>query len=1044
MKRFLAFVTCVSLGLSLRADDQPKKLKEEERKELEMKWTELNRTGLKAHQAGNNQDAQKAWEPALEIARRLYPKTDFPDGHLRLAASLNNMAGVWLDYGKLDEAELLYREALDVRRRLFKGNHTELAAGIHNLAGLLRTQGKLAEAEVLFRESLAMYEQLFMGDHPMKALSLVSLGRVIESQGKLSDAERLIRDALSMRQRLFKGNHPDLAQSLNNLATVLKRQGKLSEAEPLFRAALAMYQSIHKEDHTYVAICMNNLGMLLMNQGKLTEAEPFIRDALAMYNRLYKTDHPYLAEGMDNLAMLLQEQEKTEDAEKLYRDALSMRQRLYKGDHPRVAASLDHLGILLRERGKLAEAEKLLGEALKMRQLLFPGDHPDVAESLNSLAILNLEKGKPIDAETLCRASLSMRQRLYQGDHPGTIACLTNLAGFLNAQGKFADAELLYRQAVSMSHRLTDTFAREKAEGEALTFIASLPYLLDSFLSNERLLKADPAAVYPVVWAEKGALSRIYEQRQQQVRLTAIDPKAGELVAELADARHRRAELLFAPEATDQSTHKKREEDIKAVEKRIADLEQTIRKQWPDSERVNKIARANPSDLQKALPADAAVVDFLRYIDFEFDKNKPGLLGRKRNPNYLVFVVTRDKISWVDLGSAERIEMAITDWRKAITDNKESPGSTSAKVRELVWEKVRKELPASIKNVYICPDEALCGVPWPALPGDKPGTILLEDYAFATITFAPFLLDKLGPQVPAKTLLCGALIIGGVKYEAELPTQTDGAVARPGDPLLKPATKLAWSLLPGTVAEARGVTAAAELRRISTTHLSGDKATASAVLAALPKAKYVHMATHGFFADASFRSVFQLDEKDYVKARWGERVGRAANNPLMMTGLVFAGANNPKTPGRGIITGESLIDLDLSGLELAVLSACETGLGDVAGGEGTFGLQRAFHMGGTRNVIASLWKVPDQSTVALMALFYRNLWEKNLSPMESLRQAQLEIHRNPGKIADLAKGFRGKFEEVSGTGGELAIKPGKDGTAHPLLWAAFTLSGPGR
>ena len=99
---------------------------------------------------------------------------------------------------------------------------------------------------------------------------------------------------------------------------------------------------------------------------------------------------------------------------------------------------------------------------------------------------------------------------------------------------------------------------------------------------------------------------------------------------------------------------------------------------------------------------------------------------------------------------------------------------------------------------------------------------------------------------------------------------------------------------------------------------------------------------------------------------------------------------------------------------LGVLSACETGLGNVAGGEGVFGLQRAFHYAGTTNVVSSLWKVPDRSTAALMALFYRNLWEKNLSPMEALRQAQLEIYRNPGKIPALAKGFRGKFEVVPG------------------------------
>src|SRR5262245_64858353 len=96
-----------------------------------------------------------------------------------------------------------------------------------------------------------------------------------------------------------------------------------------------------------------------------------------------------------------------------------------------------------------------------------------------------------------------------------------------------------------------------------------------------------------------------------------------------------------------------------------------------------------------------------------------------------------------------------------------------------------------------------------------------------------------------------------------------------------------------------------------------------------------------------------------------------------MTGLIFVGANREKTPGRGIVTGEALIDLDLSGLDLAVLSACETGLGDVAGGEGVFGLQKAFHLAGCKAVVASLWKVDDDATAALMGLFYRGLWVDN-------------------------------------------------------------------
>jgi CHAT domain-containing protein len=103
-----------------------------------------------------------------------------------------------------------------------------------------------------------------------------------------------------------------------------------------------------------------------------------------------------------------------------------------------------------------------------------------------------------------------------------------------------------------------------------------------------------------------------------------------------------------------------------------------------------------------------------------------------------------------------------------------------------------------------------------------------------------------------------------------------------------------------------------------------------------------------------------------------------------------------------------------------------------AGGEGSFGLQRAFHLAGTRDVIASLWKVPDRPTAALMALFYRNLWEKEMPPIEALRQAQLEIYRHPDRITGLAEGFRGKLQVVPGTA-EPPVPAAADGKAHPRL-----------
>ena len=122
-----------------------------------------------------------------------------------------------------------------------------------------------------------------------------------------------------------------------------------------------------------------------------------------------------------------------------------------------------------------------------------------------------------------------------------------------------------------------------------------------------------------------------------------------------------------------------------------------------------------------------------------------------------------------------------------------------------------------------------------------------------------------------------------------------------------------------------------------------------------------------------------------------ERKSAAGRNPLVLSGLVLAGANMPRPLDSlgiprgddGILTAEAIAGMNLLGLELAVLSACETALGDVAGGEGVYGLQRAFHTAGARNVVASLWKVSDEATVALMRLFYNKLWVEQKPPRES-------------------------------------------------------------
>jgi CHAT domain-containing protein len=167
-------------------------------------------------------------------------------------------------------------------------------------------------------------------------------------------------------------------------------------------------------------------------------------------------------------------------------------------------------------------------------------------------------------------------------------------------------------------------------------------------------------------------------------------------------------------------------------------------------------------------------------------------------------------------------------------------------------------------------------------------------------------------------------------------------------------------------------------------------------------------------------------------------------HPLGYVGLALAGANDSKADG--ILTGLGIVDLPLEKLHLCMLSACETGLGELTEGEGVVGLQRAFHVAGCPNVIGSLWKVNDAGTAALMTQLYHELRANKRTPLEALREAQLTIYRHPERIEALA-GERGRpaLEAAARLGSAATAKPNeKPKTTPTKLWAAFVLSGVGR
>ena len=234
---------------------------------------------------------------------------------------------------------------------------------------------------------------------------------------------------------------------------------------------------------------------------------------------------------------------------------------------------------------------------------------------------------------------------------------------------------------------------------------------------------------------------------------------------------------------------------------------------------------------------------------------------------------------------------------------------------------------------------------------------------------------------------------------------------------------MTWKALPGTREEVISIadTFKAAVPEGKSLTLRGKDATEATVRAKLGGYEYVHLATHGFFSPKELAA--QLTPTGNELRGLDGKLREPLIHPGVLSGVVCAGAN--KGDRDGVLTALDIAELDLSKVELAVLSACETGLGETAGGEGVFGLQRAFHMAGARTTVTSLWKVSDTATQKLMTRFYENLFKRNLGTLEALREAQLWM---------LKEGIaRGVVPD------EPAAPKGS--RTPPLYWAAFVLSG---
>jgi CHAT domain-containing protein len=426
-------------------------------------------------------------------------------------------------------------------------------------------------------------------------------------------------------------------------------------------------------------------------------------------------------------------------------------------------------------------------------------------------------------------------------------------------------------------------------------------------------------------------------------------------------------------------------------------------------------------------------------------------------PSYGAFVIKAGatKAVFAPLGPASSIETLVSEWRKAAAgentsgmvtrDRAEALYVTAAgRLRGAVWDPIEAEV-AGARQIFVVPDGTLNLVNVAALT-DQQGRYFVE--RDAVIHYLSTERDVVTGTVESKSR--GSLLaVGNPAFDEGGPPPgrrslgEGGSRAEPATmrSTCEPSGPARFGNLPGSLGE---VTEISQLWPRSgssvATVLSGSSASETAVKNALAGRRVLHFATHGFFIDdacppdgsrsaaaAPGASTFaQRATADTSAPRGGMARSSAAaryaeegrENPLLLSGLAFAGANRRGAArldeDDGILTAEEVAGLNLNGVEWAVLSACDTGLGEIRAGEGVFGLRRAFQVAGARTVIMSLWPVDDQATRAWMRVLYEARLRRGLSTADAVHAASVTVLRD---------------------------RRAKKQSTLPVYWAAFVAAG---
>jgi CHAT domain-containing protein/tetratricopeptide (TPR) repeat protein len=929
--------------------------------------------------------AQRRLEEAKALCSGLVEARRSAPDRLSLSDALDRLARIAFESADVASADALWKEALTALPKTPQGDGPRTVVILNRLGTLARVRGQLKEAANYFDQALEAAKKIVPEDVSLTNQTLGNRAAVLHDQGRLCESEAQYRQVLD-RLLASPDADADLVAGLrNNLAMVLKSDGRFAEAESLLVQARESRRNIRGEHDPETLTGTANLGLLYYDMGLYDRAEPLLRDALTLRQQILPPGHPDLAESLQNLGELYRVTGRLDLADHLLNQALEVYRAAVGEHHPAWATAINNLALLCMARQDWVRAEELFLRAIESRRAILGEQHADLATSLDTLAGLYRATGRCSEAEPLCRRALQMRRALLGEVHPDVAWSLNNLALIAAATGRFDEADDLLRTSSAIDDQLIGQVFIVGSEAQRLRFLNHLRERNDLQLSLILRHRADrPEAArmaLDLVLRRKGlAAEMLAAQRdsigdQHDSTLTLVLEKLGQLRRDIA------ARTLTGPAPG---------ESMAAHEEILArwlgereDLEAQLARDLPQLGWDQRLREIDAAAVARALPAGSALVEYVRIEVRDFS----AIAGRGQPEwqaaRYVAFVLLAndpESVALVDLGEAEVLEGSVGRALVAITGDlayaraRADAPATDAEdnLRRQVFDPLLPLL-SGRRRILISPDGDLATLPLEVLPWD--GVYLIDRYQFSYLSCGR---DLLRMQLPTRTGAGAAFVAADPDFDFA----GDGGAAPPvsgrqsrdldrGHGALR---------LPGTRAEGEMIA-----RLLGVQALIGPDVVKQR-FRDLHSPSILHLATHGFF----------LRDQTGFRATPGFPTPRI-ENPMLRSGLLLAGFNVwlshgavAVAVGDGMLNGEDVAGLDLVRTELVVLSACETGLGEIRVGEGVFGLRRAFVVAGAHTLVMSLWKVPDEQTQELMVDFYRRILAGE-PRANALRQAQLAI-----------------------------------------------------